>query len=77
MIFLHEQKILHLDLRCVNIMISKDYNIKISDFGISKWKEGDIDIPNEYKAIHYIGKDIYDDNSNSEQVVYDAKFDIK
>lgn len=45
------------------------------DFGISKWKEADIDIPHEYQAIHYVHKEMYE--QATEKIVYDAKFDIK
>jgi serine/threonine protein kinase len=38
--YLHEQKIIHGDLRGTNILISDDRRAKIADFGLSKaWEE--------------------------------------
>ena len=36
MSYLHENNIVHADLKLENILISSDLSIKIADFGISK-----------------------------------------
>ncbi|KAK6961617.1 tyrosine-protein kinase fyna, partial [Biomphalaria glabrata] len=36
MIYVHKQKIIHCDLRAVNILVGNDGNIKIADFGLAR-----------------------------------------
>ena len=37
--YLHENKTMHRDLKCANILLDKDGNCKLTDFGISKHAE--------------------------------------
>ncbi|CAH1266933.1 ANKK1 [Branchiostoma lanceolatum] len=41
MVFLHSQKpqILHCDLKAENLLLDDNFHVKISDFGLSKWKD--------------------------------------
>jgi len=39
---IHENKVLHRDLKTQNILITKDNRIKIGDFGISKQLENTV-----------------------------------
>ncbi|KAI9146117.1 kinase-like domain-containing protein, partial [Paraphysoderma sedebokerense] len=41
--YLHSRGVLHLDLKSKNILLDKDYNIKLADFGIAKMKSDNID----------------------------------
>jgi serine/threonine protein kinase len=36
LVYLHEQSIIHRDLKCANILITDDLQPKISDFGTAK-----------------------------------------
>jgi serine/threonine protein kinase len=75
MSFLHEQAILHLDLRCSNVLLTVDLQILLSDFGIANWKATDVDIPPEYRAIRYVCKEIYGKVKKS--FTPDTVFDIR
>lgn len=35
LVYLHENKVMHRNIRCSNILITKDGEVKISDFGLS------------------------------------------
>ena len=41
MSFLHgnEETIIHRDLKSLNLLVSRDWNVKVSDFGLSSLKE--------------------------------------
>jgi serine/threonine protein kinase len=36
MAFLHHQKVVHLDLKPLNLLITADWHVKVADFGLSK-----------------------------------------
>jgi serine/threonine protein kinase len=38
MSYLHKKKILHCDLKSQNILITDDWNVKICDFGLARYK---------------------------------------
>ena len=38
--YLHESGIVHRDLKSANLLVTEDYGIKISDFGLSRTKRG-------------------------------------
>jgi len=37
MAYIHGAKIMHRDLKCSNLLVTKDWNIKVSDFGLSRF----------------------------------------
>ena len=39
--YLHSQRVIHADLKSLNVLITADFRAKISDFGLSKIKAGD------------------------------------
>ncbi|TPX55969.1 hypothetical protein PhCBS80983_g04896 [Powellomyces hirtus] len=40
LVYLHDQGVVHCDLKCANILTTKDSNVKLSDFGVSKVLNG-------------------------------------
>jgi serine/threonine protein kinase len=38
MVYLHKRKILHCDLKSSNILVDKNWHIKLADFGLSRIK---------------------------------------
>ncbi|XP_053135988.1 testis-specific serine/threonine-protein kinase 1-like [Hemicordylus capensis] len=46
--YCHDADIVHRDLKCENLLLDKDYHIKLTDFGFSKWLARD----EEGRVIH-------------------------
>ena len=44
---MHSQRVLHRDIKPENLLLDKDFNAKLSDFGVSHIFEGDDDMVNE------------------------------
>ena len=71
--YIHQSHVVHRDLRCVNILITKDLDIKISDFGISVWfnETGEI----KKKPVYVGGKMQYDLANDTDTLQY--QYDIR
>ena len=52
--YIHKKKILHRDIKDENIFLSKNFMVKLGDFGVSKILEG-----TRYKASTMVGTDSY------------------
>lgn len=55
MIYLHNMDLYHRDLRCANILLTKDYDVKISDFGIALFSENEnqnVDVQYQVSSSH-------------------------
>lgn len=62
---IHDAKIIHRDLKPQNILVDNWEIIKISDFGISKMKVGELDSPHGFEGTpKYTAPEQYWDNSN-------------
>ena len=71
--YLHKNRIIHRDLRCVNILVTKDFDVKISDFGVSVWFDEN---GNTKKKPFYIGKDVYSVKADNEDDL-NFNFDLR
>ena len=69
--YLHIRKILHRDLKCQNILISKSGALKIGDFGVSKILANSL-----MKAKTVIGSPFYLSPEVCQSQEYDYKCDI-
>ncbi|XP_072537532.1 testis-specific serine/threonine-protein kinase 2-like [Salminus brasiliensis] len=39
-VYLHKQDIVHRDLKCTNVLLTADYQVKLADFGLSRFSKG-------------------------------------
>ena len=64
------------DLRCANILITKHLETRVSDFGVSIWKQ---DRFNKTNPPFYKAKDVYDveDVKETLDVRFDIRFNLK
>jgi serine/threonine protein kinase len=87
LIFLHEKKIIHRDLRCSNILVTKDLDVKISgllkfcllikffylDFGVSVWFDENGKM--KKKPFYVANKDVYMVEKSGEDLKFE--FDLR
>ena len=69
--YLHSHNIIHRDIKCLNIFITKDRHIKIGDLGVSAFSSG-------VNNLHYtrVGTPLYISPELVKQKPYDYKTDI-
>ena len=69
--YLHSQKIIHRDIKCLNLFITKDRHVKIGDLGVSTITSG-------MDNLHYtrVGTPLYISPELVKQKPYDYKTDI-
>ena len=70
LLYLHQSGIVHRDIRCVNILLTKNWDIKISDFGVSIWAGR-----TTTKGVYIGGKGMYE--LASEKETSSPQFDIR
>ena len=68
---IHNKNLIHRDLKPENIFISKDYKIKIGDFGISKQLIGTIHAHSQVGTSYYMAPEIIKGKK------YENKIDIR
>ena len=68
--YLHSHNIIHRDIKCLNLLITKDHHIKIGDLGVSAFTSG--------LDLHYtrVGTPLYISPELVKQKPYDYKTDI-
>jgi serine/threonine protein kinase len=71
---MHGKGVIHRDIRCANILLNKDLDIKVSDFGIAMWledKDKGLELPfyaSDVKAVYTISQ---------KQDTLDFQFDLR
>ena len=58
---IHSRSVLHRDIKLDNILLDKDFNVKICDFGVSKIIEKDVYIRERCGTPAYIAPEIISD----------------
>jgi len=69
--YLHQQSIIHFDIKCANILINKTSEIKLADFGVSEQLEKE-----SGQADDYIGSPLWMSPEVIQKQVYTDKTDI-
>jgi serine/threonine protein kinase len=57
--FLHTINLAHLDIKCENVFVDKDLNVKIGDFGFAKVLPNDDSIDSVQGTLDYLSPEIY------------------
>uniref|UniRef100_A0A3B1INU9 non-specific serine/threonine protein kinase n=1 Tax=Astyanax mexicanus TaxID=7994 RepID=A0A3B1INU9_ASTMX len=58
--YMHEQDIVHRDLKCDNILVTEDCNVKITDFGLSRVTKGYPELCNTFcGTLGYISPEVH------------------
>lgn len=75
MYFLHSSDIVHRDLKSLNLLLDTKWNVKISDFGLTKFKE-DVgrggDHGNAVGSVHWTAPEILSETPNPNYMISDV-----
>ncbi|BBI30152.1 Ser/Thr protein kinase [Acanthamoeba castellanii medusavirus] len=62
--YLHSSGIVHRDLKSLNILLDKNWNTKISDFGLTKFKEDIVQNDRAVGSVHWTAPEILSETPN-------------
>lgn len=78
--YIHSRKIMHRDLKPLNILLSKNWHVRISDFGLAKEEDISITLSKDVGTLRFMAPEIFEDNEDDEYeengISYTNKVDV-
>lgn len=76
MYYIHSRNFMHRDLKPLNILLSKNLHVRITDFGLAKEEGLSVSQSKGVGTLRFMAPEIFEENDDDDGIVYTNKVDV-